>query len=186
MPHEPYLVSMYRNPSKYFPNYKSALLHGGLDFDTKTFPAEVGEVLEIIWQNVVGNVPETRVLENHPFHAHGEHIWDAGGGSGHYSVEKLEELLKRRQPIKRDTTNLYRNTYPPQAGRPGETVSWRAWRLRVTTPGVWMLHCHILQVCKSGYFKIIILHCNVIGSKFLFVIECTFYFNAIEVYNNYL
>jgi len=23
-------------------------------------------------------------------------------------------------------------------------AGWRAWRLRITEPGVWMVHCHIL------------------------------------------
>jgi L-ascorbate oxidase len=29
-------------------------------------------------------------------------------------------------------------------------MGWRAWRLRVTQPGVWMIHCHILQHMVMG------------------------------------
>ena len=105
-------MSLYRKTSKYFPDCKAALANGGLDPKTGTFPAKIGEVLEIVWQNVVGNV-ETRVLENHPFHAHGDHFWDVGSGSGPFTVAKAEVVLQERirngGPIKRDTTNLYRD-----------------------------------------------------------------------------
>ncbi|OQV19063.1 L-ascorbate oxidase [Hypsibius exemplaris] len=153
MPMEPYLVSMYQHSSNVYPDYEAALLNGGLDPKTKTFPAKIGEVLEIVWQNLVGNA-ETRVLENHPFHAHGEHVWDVGSGYGEFSSQKLEALLAKRRknggPIKRDTTNLYRNSYPPQRCRSGDVVSWRAWRIRVRSPGVWMMHCHVLQHMVMG------------------------------------
>jgi L-ascorbate oxidase len=27
----------------------------------------------------------------------------------------------------------------------GTDAGWRAWRLKITEPGVWMVHCHILE-----------------------------------------
>ena len=26
----------------------------------------------------------------------------------------------------------------------GELAGWRAWRVKITEPGVWMIHCHLL------------------------------------------
>ena len=47
-----------------------------------------------------------------------------------------------KTPVKRDTTMLFR--YEMQTTN-NTDAGWRAWRLRVTEPGVWMIHCHILQ-----------------------------------------
>ncbi|OQV23350.1 L-ascorbate oxidase [Hypsibius exemplaris] len=148
---EPYLVSLYKNSKSAFPDYENALKHGGYDTKTKTYPAKLGEVLEIIWQNV-GNT-QSGTVETHPFHAHGDHYWDAGCGTGSYSETVAEAMLQDRMryggPIKRDTTNLYR-TPPATTTTPGAIVSWRAWRLRVRNPGVWMVHCHIVQHMMMG------------------------------------
>jgi hypothetical protein len=52
---------------------------------------------------------------------------------------------------RRDTTMLYRYSYATNnVGQPGEANGWRAWRLRITNPGIWMMriwmmHCNILQ-----------------------------------------
>lgn len=51
------------------------------------------------------------------------------------------------QPIKRDTTMLYR--YGKQIQN-GTMAGFRVWRLRVTQPGAWMIHCHILQHMIMG------------------------------------
>jgi len=48
------------------------------------------------------------------------------------------------KPVKKDTSMLYRYSDTQAANATVRTIGWRAWRLRVTEPGVWLLHCHIL------------------------------------------
>ena len=83
----------------------------------------------------------------HPFHAHGAHYYDIGCGNGTYDPIENEKKLATYKPVLRDTTNLYRWTEKTIAG---DRVGWRAWRLRVTDAGVWMIHCHILQHMIMG------------------------------------
>jgi L-ascorbate oxidase len=139
IPKEPYLIGLYKNDASSFPSMDRALANNGIDPDTSAFPAEIGEVLEIIIQNTGADAGG---LDIHPWHAHGAHYYDIGAGNGSYNAAANEIKLKGTQPIKRDTTMLYK--YGSTTGN-GTEVGWRAWRLRVTQPGVWMIHCHILQ-----------------------------------------
>ena len=149
-PNQPYLVSLYENASAYLPSYSDALKNGGRDPTTNTFPANPGEVLEIVFQNL-GTLNTTGTaggtLDIHPWHAHGNHYYDAGSGPGAFSPDVLESRLKDTTPVLRDTTILYRyNGSTTVGGKQG----WRAWRLRVEQPGVWMIHCHTLQHMLMG------------------------------------
>lgn len=83
----------------------------------------------------------------HPFHAHGAHYIDLGSGNGTYDPVANEANIKGKNLVKRDTTMLYRYG---EKFVPGSDMGWRAWRLRVTEPGVWMIHCHILQHMIMG------------------------------------
>jgi len=143
-PKEPYLVSLYKNDTLEFPSMERALANNGLDPVTSAFPAQVGEVLEIIIQNTGA---DANGLDVHPWHAHGGHYYDIGSGNGTYNATANEEKLVGYNPMKRDTTMLYRyeKTTPN-----GTMAGWRAWRLRVQDPGVWMVHCHILQHMVMG------------------------------------
>lgn len=50
-------------------------------------------------------------------------------------------------PALRDSTMLFR----PWLNAPkGAGAGWRAWRLQVTQPGAWMLHCHTLAHMIMG------------------------------------
>ena len=54
-------------------------------------------------------------------------------------------------PALRDTTMLYRWPADNEVDNPEGTVSgWRGWRIRITDPGVWMVHCHTLQHMVMG------------------------------------
>ncbi|KAJ8101982.1 Cupredoxin [Lipomyces tetrasporus] len=143
-PKAPYLVLLYDGQYSMFPSYESAIANGGMDNLTRAFPAKIGEVLEIVIQNTGST---SGGLDVHPFHAHGAHYYDIGSGNGTYDVVENEKLLKGIEPIRRDTTMLYRYG---STTMPGAHAGWRAWRLRVTTPGVWMIHCHILQHMIMG------------------------------------
>lgn len=144
-PQVPYLVSLYRSTSNATtPSYTNALQNNGLDTTTRTFPAKIGEVLEIVLQNTGA---DNGGLDVHPFHAHGGHFWDLGSGNGTYDLAANEKLLAGTHPVKRDTTMLYRYGKKTIAGA---DAGWRAWRLRVEEPGVWMIHCHTLQHMIMG------------------------------------
>ncbi|CZT13954.1 related to laccase precursor [Rhynchosporium agropyri] len=147
VPKEPYLVSLYKNNATNFPSMERALANNGIDPETRTFPAQIGEVLEIVIQNTGA---DKGGLDGHPFHAHGAHYWDLGAGNGTYNATQNNEYWASNstgQPIKRDTTMLYRYASTTQNGT---AMGWRAWRIEVTQPGVWMVHCHILQHMIMG------------------------------------
>ncbi|KAH8654950.1 Cupredoxin [Tricladium varicosporioides] len=143
---EPYLVSLYKNNGKNWPSMERALKNDGLDPVTHAFPAEIGEVLEIVVQNTGSDGGE---METHPWHAHGAHYWDMGSGEGIYDAAANEAKWAKSpgKPVKRDTTMLYRNV---RFAGVGQLAGWRAWRLRITQPGVWMMHCHILPHMVFG------------------------------------
>jgi L-ascorbate oxidase len=143
----PYLVNIYENGPSAIPNYTAALENEGWDPQTLTWPAEIGEVLEIIWQNTGSLVKDNGGVDFHPFHAHGGHYYDIGSGNGTYDPVENEKKLANYNPVKRDTTNLYRYGTKTVAGA---DAGWRGWRLRVEYAGVWMIHCHILQHMIMG------------------------------------
>lgn len=146
VPRSPYLVDIYEGKYNAEAAYKRAIANGnGLDNITRTFPAKLNEVLEIVWQNE--GAFTSGGLDTHPFHGHGRHFYDIGGGDGLYDVAANEERLKNGTPATRDTTVLYRYR---TSTTPLAPSGWRAWRIKVTDPGVWMMHCHILQHMIMG------------------------------------
>ena len=143
-PTEPYLVSLYKGDGVEYPSLPRALANNGIDPVSRAFVAEIGEVLEIVLQNTGADAGG---LDAHPWHAHGAHYYDIGSGNGTYEPVANEAKLAGTHPIKRDTTMLYR--YGMKTGN-GTDQGWRAWRLRIDQPGVWMIHCHILQHMIMG------------------------------------
>ncbi|CAG8083478.1 unnamed protein product [Penicillium salamii] len=145
-PKSPYLVDLYQGNLDLDASYKRAI-ESGLGFDnlTRLYPAQINEVLEIVWQNQ--GAVNNGGLENHPFHGHGRHYYDIGGGDGLYNPEENEKRLNGTHPVIRDTSVLY--SYRKKT-TPLAPSGWRAWRIRVTNAGVWMMHCHILQHMVMG------------------------------------
>ncbi|KAI0867513.1 Cupredoxin [Hypoxylon argillaceum] len=149
-PSKPYLVALYQNETAYLPNYEAAVANGGLDPATKSYPAKLGEVLEIVLQNVGSHAYDGSAgggLDTHPWHMHGRHYYDIGSGEGKYDADVAEAKLAGTSPVQRDTTMLFR--YNATTGQ-DEIRGWRAWRVRVEDAGVWMVHCHILQHMVQG------------------------------------
>lgn len=149
-PSTPYLVSLYQNQTANLPDYEAAVANGGVDPKTQTFPARIGEVLEIVFQNIGGisyHNLTPGMQDVHPWHAHGGHYFDLGSGPGAWSSSVMESKLQGTNPVLRDTTMLYRYQ---EDGTPNVASGWRAWRLRVENPGVWMIHCHWLQHMIQG------------------------------------
>ncbi|KAG8627880.1 hypothetical protein KVT40_003753 [Elsinoe batatas] len=145
----PYLISVLKDNKA--PNYNLALKNGGFDPSSKSYPARVGEVLDIVWQ---GNAGIGQYLDSHPMHIHGEHVYDLGSGNGSYNAVKNERKLTKAGyvPARRDTTVLYRYTDDGLSSRANVTMGWRAWRVRVTKQnvGAWMAHCHIAAHAVQG------------------------------------
>ncbi|KAJ4149869.1 hypothetical protein LMH87_010647 [Akanthomyces muscarius] len=145
-PGSPYLVDIYNGELDLDSTYERAVDSGNaFDNQTRLFPAKMGEVLEIVWQNQGG--VDVGDVQHHPFHGHGRHFYDIGGGPGLYDPTKNEERLKETSPVQRDTTILY--GYQDKTS-PLEPSGWRAWRVRVEAAGVWMMHCHILHHMVMG------------------------------------
>jgi L-ascorbate oxidase len=143
----PYLVDIYKNGPAAMPNYTAAMANGGWDPYTLTWPAKLGEVIEIILENTGSLVNDGGGFDYHPFHLHGGHYYDCGSGNGTYDPVANEKKLENYNPVQRDTTNLYRYQLKNKAGT---QEGWRCWRLRVQDAGCWMLHCHVLQHMIMG------------------------------------
>ncbi|KJZ76616.1 hypothetical protein HIM_03952 [Hirsutella minnesotensis 3608] len=155
-PKGPYLVSLYRNRTTYLPDYHVAVDNDGLDPRTKTYPARIGDVIEVVHQQVntkhLLNPPPGRsrfamIPQTHPWHAHGAHYWDAGAGRGTSDAATTEKRLAGARPVRRDTTVVYGYGKEMPAGA---DVSWRVWRMRVTQPGVLLVHCHTISHMIGG------------------------------------
>ncbi|KAF7443141.1 SufI multicopper oxidase [Pyrenophora tritici-repentis] len=143
----PYLVSIYKNGRAAMPNYTAAIENGGWDPHTLTWPAKLGEVLEIIVENTGSAINNSGGLDYHPIHLHGKHFHHIGEGFGPYDPVENERKLANYTPVLRDTVNLYR---PSPKGVTGQVSSWTGMRLRVEAAGVWLLHCHIAQHMIMG------------------------------------
>ncbi|KAI0161988.1 Cupredoxin [Xylariaceae sp. FL1272] len=149
-PHKPYLVALYQNDTTYIPDYDAAIANGGLDPKTMTYPGKLGEVLEIVVQNVGSVTYDGSTgggLDTHPWHMHGRHYYDIGAGQGPFNADEAYAKLEGTNPVERDTTILYRYNATTS---PNQVASWRAWRVRVEDAGVWMMHCHWLQHMIMG------------------------------------
>ncbi|TLD05506.1 uncharacterized protein PgNI_09088 [Pyricularia grisea] len=131
------------------PSRDAALANDGWDPTTQTFPAAVGEVIDIVWQ---GNSGQLGSWDVHPMHTHGTHIYDLGSGNNTYdaaAVDAQHFADGSFVPALRDTTMLYRYA---AKGEQNHTAGWRAWRVRVTEDdiGAWVMHCHVLQHMMMG------------------------------------
>ncbi|KAK4145622.1 Laccase-like multicopper oxidase 1 [Dichotomopilus funicola] len=147
----PVLVDIYDRGQAAIPDQQAAEANYGWDPANRLYPAQRDEVVEIVIQNTGSQFSGALgMVETHPFHAHGAHFYDIGGGPGVYDAEannaKLEEL--GYTPVRRDTTMVYR--YGEGKTEPGQPAGWRAWRVRMEHPGVWMIHCHVLAHMIMG------------------------------------
>lgn len=147
----PLLVDIYQRGPEAMPNYTVARKNKGWDPNAGSFPIKIGEVVELIIQNTGTISKNTGFVEAHPFHAHSQHVFDIGAGPGVYDADANNAKIKRLgyKPTLRDTTMLYR--YKDKVN-PGKAAGWRAWRLKATAPGVWMIHCHILAHMGMGRY----------------------------------
>ena len=132
----PYLVDIYRQGEAAIPDYDRAVKeYGGWDPQLNVYPAQIGEVIDIILLNQPNGLSEG--FDTHPWHIHGDHVYDLGSGQGSYDAKANEERLKGYNPIKRDTSLLdkYVNGDEADESTAYTNQGWRAWRLKVQHPG---------------------------------------------------
>lgn len=147
----PYLVQIYEDGNKAIPDYDDAVKnHEGWDPRLNVYPAKVGEVIDIILVNEPNGV--TGGFDAHPWHIHGDHVYDLGSGEGTYNATENEIRLQGYRPAMRDTTFLFKYTYGVDSAHAYTSQGWRAWRLRVTNPG------YVIPVSRSWAMAIRVLH----------------------------
>lgn len=142
----PYLVDIYNRGDAAIPDYETTVKnHGGWDPNLNVYVAKVGEIIDVILVNEPNGGPFG--FDNHPWHIHGSHVYDLGSGPGSYNATANEEKLRGYNPVLRDTSMLYKYITSEYvgAGKDYTSQGWRAWRVKVDNPGVWMIHCHITQ-----------------------------------------
>jgi hypothetical protein len=132
----PYLVNVFEKGDEAIPDYETAVQkYGGWDPNLNVYAARVGEIIDIILVNEPNGLNVG--FDVHPWHIHGDHVYDMGSGPGTYNATANEEKLRNYKPILRDTSFLYKYTPGEEVGTNKNYTSqgWRAWRLRVANPG---------------------------------------------------
>jgi FtsP/CotA-like multicopper oxidase with cupredoxin domain len=109
------------------------------------FELKKGDIIDIVLQNTVAL---NGVCEQHPWHLHGHHFWDLGGGPGNYSAltpKQRRRFVNTKNPIKRDSVTLYPHSsaffQTPEPA--GTACGFHVIRFVADNPGVWLMHCHI-------------------------------------------
>lgn len=96
--------------------------------------ANKGEVLEIVMQNTWDL---SGVSDIHQWHIHGHSFWVVGEGYGIFDPETDPATYNLENPVLRDTVNQW-------------PLGWNALRVKLSNPGVWFCHCHILPHLTMG------------------------------------
>ncbi len=103
-------MSLYKNDSIEFPSKPRAAQNGGLDPISRAFPAEIGEVVDIVLLNTGADSGD---LDSYPWHAHGRNYWGLGLGNGSYDAMENEKNLAGKEPATRDTVSTHRTVLEP-------------------------------------------------------------------------
>jgi len=114
------------------------------DAKNNLYAIKKGDVIEIVIQNIArwdDRVQNFMATDAHPYHIHGQHPIDIGGGVGEYNGAKneLDRLAGTHFAIRKDTSTVHRYG---EAAKAGDSDGWRAYRMVVEDPGSWPLHCH--------------------------------------------
>ena len=83
-----------------------------------------GDVVDIVFQNVVGNRGSAG---SHAWHLHGHEFYIIGQGMGTYTEEDVSSF-NLVNPVLRDTLSVW-------------NLGWTAIRFKAGNPGVWPFHC---------------------------------------------
>ncbi|KAJ9050604.1 hypothetical protein DSO57_1013019 [Entomophthora muscae] len=120
-----------------------------------TYPIQVGESIQVIFQHFPSNSTE---CAPHPWHLHGHAFYTVAYGPGLYNPHihnadiQAKLQLSPKLPLLRDTLITY-----PQLTKPTTTsCGWYAIRFIADNPGDWFFHCHITPHLIMG--KYIVIH----------------------------
>ncbi|KAF2166408.1 multicopper oxidase [Zasmidium cellare ATCC 36951] len=94
----------------------------------------------------VGQDPMWPVDFPHPIHKHANKYWRIGSGDGIWNYESVDEAIAT-EPANFNLENPpYRDTFLTDF----QGAMWVVLRYQVTTPGAWLLHCHIELHLDNG------------------------------------
>jgi len=106
-------------------------------FETRVVPVKLGEVIDLVVVNSgLGSAPE-----EHPLHLHGYKFWVVGFGDLPYPIDQIER--GEYPPLNLDDPPLV-DTFPMHTGK------YAILRFVASNPGMWHLHCHLLEHMLSG------------------------------------
>ncbi|KAI8149436.1 Cupredoxin [Fennellomyces sp. T-0311] len=111
-----------------------------------TFPIELGEVVDIVLQNVQSG----RNCLIHPWHTHGHSHYVIASGPGEYIHEEHKDIRNYPTPLFRDVSLVY-----PSDNTPTDGCGWTKIRLYADNPGLWAIHCHITSHMMQGKFAVL-------------------------------
>jgi L-ascorbate oxidase len=132
---EPLLVSAVRG---------DAILRAAVGPSSRSlvFRIDYNDVVDLVLQNTVAL---NGMCEQHPWHIHGHHFYDLGGGPGayidHVASGTLAGYLNSVNPIMRDTTTLYPHSsaYFQNSTGAGASCGFRVVRFVADNPGMLFL-----------------------------------------------
>ncbi|KAK4508911.1 uncharacterized protein ATC70_013534 [Mucor velutinosus] len=114
----------------------------GFSFAHQTYPLELGEIVDLVFQNV--QLP-AGICVLHPWHTHGHSHYLLAEGPGDYVHETDKDIRTYPNPIYRDVSITY-----PRSVNGTANCGWTKVRLFTDNPGVWPVHCHITAHMLQG------------------------------------
>lgn len=103
-----------------------------------------GSWVDIVLQ--VGQDPMWPVDFPHPIHKHANKYWRIGSGDGIWTYSSVDEAIAAQPENFNLETPPYRDTFLTDF----QGAMWVVLRYQVTTPGAWLLHCHIELHLDNG------------------------------------
>ncbi|KAI7881271.1 hypothetical protein K492DRAFT_129151 [Lichtheimia hyalospora FSU 10163] len=144
--HQPLLTELMQGELSMMTN-DSVLEADGYHPDHATFPIKIGEVVDIVLQNVKAGP----VCLAHPWHTHGHSHYQIASGSGEYHHDIHGDIRNFPTPLYRDVSMVYPDDKPDEEGGCG----WTKIRIYSDNPGFWILHCHITAHMMQGKFAVL-------------------------------
>jgi len=118
------------------------------DFDNVTITTKNGTWVDLIL------ISDTIPMPPHPIHKHGNKMWQIGAGIGPFpwatsaeAAAAVPQSFNLVDPPKRDGFTT--------AQASPTNATWTVLRYQVTTPGAWLLHCHVQSHLMGGMAVVI-------------------------------
>lgn len=118
------------------------------DYDNVTITTKNNTWVDLIL------ITDTLPMPPHPIHKHGNKMWQVGNGIGPFpwataaeAAKEVPQFFNFVDPPKRDSF-LTAQASPTNA-------TWTVLRYHVTSPGAWLLHCHVQSHLVGGMALVI-------------------------------